>query len=135
MNRTFKFCIFFAALFLINSVSYAFNTNAEVKQGNVIYTFESGRMQCLSEIDDEGHTWALIKSLDANTTVIFNKVEKRKSDFVLVLTMLVKDTSGICASWTNMQEVKLVIDPIRIEKTSLSGKTIYEKGNLTVMQD
>ena len=134
MNRIFKFCVLFTMLFLINNVSYAFDCNAEVKQGNVVYTFESGRMQCLSEIDSEGHTWALIKSLDENTTVNFNKTESCRGDFVLVLTMLVKDTSGICASWVNIQEVKLVIDPIQVEKTTLSGKPIYEKNNLTVMQ-
>lgn len=134
MNRIFKFCLLFTMLFLIHNVSYAFYTNAEVKQGNVVYTFESGRMQCLSEIDAKGHTWALIKNLDENTTVNFNNIESRRGDFVLVLTMLVKDTSGICASWVNIQEVKLVIDPVRVEKTTLFGKPIYEKNNLTIMQ-
>lgn len=134
MNKIFKFCIFFAAL-LVTSISYAFNTNADVKQGNVIYTFESGRMQCLSEIDAEGHTWVLIKSLDANTTVLLNRAEKNKGDFVLVLTMLVEDTSGICASWTNMQEVRLPVNPIKVEKTTLSARRIYEKSDITVMKD
>lgn len=135
MNKIFKLFVLFTMLFAVHGFSYDFNSNAEVKQGNVIYAFESGRMQCLSEIDTEGHISVLIKSLDANTTVIFNKVEKYKGDFVLVLTMLVKDTSGICASWTNMQEVKMVIDPIKVEKTTLSAKKIYEKDGLTVMQD
>ena len=40
MNRIFKFCVLFTMLFLINNVSYAFDCNAEVKQGNVVYTFE-----------------------------------------------------------------------------------------------
>lgn len=134
MSKIFKFSFFLTMLLLVNSVSYAFYTHAETKEGDVIYSFECGKMQCLSEIDHKGHIWVVLKSLNSNTTVNFNKVEKLDKDSILTFTMFVEDTSKMCAAWINMQEVQIVLNPIKVKKTTFTAKKIYEKDGITVMQ-
>ena len=110
--------------------------NAEVKPGDVIYSFESGKMECLSEINPEGYTYVLLKSLNKNTKVKFSRIDlTQKKELVLVLNMLVEEETTLCAGWVNMQEVKIVIDPLPVEKITLSGKTIYKADKITVMAE
>jgi len=135
MNRISKFFTSLMTLLAFSGTMHAVDSDPIVEKGNIIYTFASGKMQCQSEIDANGHVWVLIKSLDDITRVNFSKIEKYKGKPLLVVNMLVEDKNALCASWVNMQEMKLVIDPIKVEKTSLTGKTIYEKNNITVLQN
>ena len=139
MNHSTKWSIMLklSKIFLLLSVfviACSFSSNSKVKQGNVIYFFESGKMQCLSEINSEGQIFVLLKSLKKNTQVEFSKLELSKENLlVVVLAMIVKEETEICKNWTNMQEVKIAIDPKQVKTITLSGKKIYQADNMTIM--
>jgi len=106
------------------------------EKGNVIYSFESGQMQCMSEIDPEGHTFVLYKSLNKNTTIGFTTLKGfSKKGCVLVVNMDVEEEPRICAGWINRQEVSVGIDPKPVEKITLSGRIVYKNDFITVMTD
>lgn len=109
--------------------------NPEVKKGDVVYSFESGKMQCLSQVNSEGNIVVLLKSLDKNTQVKFSKINRSGKNLVLVANMLVQEDPPICAGWVNMQEVKIILDPQSIENFTLFGKTIHKSDNITVMAE
>ncbi len=122
------------AMFVLVSGFSLVKNSPIVKQGDVTYFFESGKMQCLSEVNPEGDIFILLKSLDKNTKVNFSKIDTRNPKKpVLVAVMLVEEDTDLCASWTNMQEVSMVIDPKPVETITLSGKTIHKAGNITIL--
>ncbi|MGE3920756.1 MAG: hypothetical protein AB7F64_07460 [Gammaproteobacteria bacterium] len=115
------------------------NKDPIVKRGNVIYSFASGKMQCQSEIDSNGHIFVLLKSLDKNTNITFSDViqtrnsKSKKPEFVVKALMTVAENSDICAGWINAQEVSIKIDPLPVQSISLSGKQVYVSDHITVM--
>lgn len=117
------------------------NKGPVVKRGNVIYSFSSGKMQCQSEIDSDGHIFVLLKSLDKNTSITFSDViqtknsKSKKSEFVVKTVMNVAEDTNLCASWINIQEVSLKIDPLPVQSISLSGKQVYVSDHITIMVD
>ena len=125
------------ALFITSCTPCAYSAlkeHAEVKKGDVVYSFSSGKMQCLSEMDSNDHTFILLKTLDKNTVVDFKGLYfNERNELVLVLTMLVDEKTDLCASWKNLQEVSIGIEPSRVEKTNLTGKIVFEHPNFTVM--
>ena len=134
MKKLFPSIFLLTLLLIATGFTPGINNHANVNPGNVVYRFESGKMQCLSEEDSAGHTWVLFKSLDPHTTVEFNKIEKYQGKFPFVGTMFVEDTSAPCASWVNMQEIKIVVDPVEVEKTTLQGKKVYGTEKITVLK-
>lgn len=107
-----------------------------VELGKVVYFFESGKMQCLSEVDNEGKITILLRSLDKKTTLTFRKVEQKKDrKMVLTLLMAVTEDTNICAGWINAQEVNIAIDPKPVSQTTLKGDIIFTKGNITVFME
>ena len=133
MRDFFKYLTILVVFVIVSGFS-GFKNDAVVKKGNVIYSFESGKMQCLSEVDSSGKIVILLKSLEKNTEVKFGKIDsKNPRKQVLVATMLVQEDTDLCASWTNMQEVNIAIDPKPVEKITLSGNTVYNAGNITVL--
>jgi hypothetical protein len=132
MKRFFLFCSI-AATFLLASSFSSYNIEAQVKTGDVIYDFSEGQIQCLSEIDDAGHLYVFLRSLKENTTVDFYKIIFDKRTPVLVCMMSVKEEMNFCASWTNIQEVKIALsDPTKVSSITLKGKTVYDTRNITV---
>lgn len=81
----------------------------------------------------------LLKSLDKNTTVKFKEVttstrsKKQETTWVVKSIMEVNEETDLCASWKNVQEVSIAIDPIRVETPSLKGKQVYSSDQITVM--
>lgn len=127
--------VFLLSVFILSSSFNLLKNNNTVEQGNVIYTFESGKMQCLSEVNLEGEIVVLIKSLKENTHIEFNKVEfNKQKKMVIVLLMQVEEENNLCAGWINMQEVRILIDPQPVQKITLTGKAIYKADNLTVLE-
>jgi hypothetical protein len=127
-------------MLLILTISCGFNPfDPFIAQGNVIYSFASGRMQCQSEIDAEGHTFVLLKSLDNRTQVKFveltNSKNSRKEKPKLAVKLLIEvdEKTNLCASWKSYQEVTIVLDPLRVKKNSLIGQTVYKSDQITVM--
>lgn len=124
----------FISLFTLTCNFSLMSKNVEIEKGNVIYFFESGKMQCSSEINPEGHTFVLYRSLSKNTRVEFNSMKRNpKKEFVLTALMLVEAETELCAGWVNMQEVNIGIDPKPVEKVTLSGKIVYKNDLITVM--
>ena len=129
----FRYIAFLFAFVFLSSFSSTTNDTI-FEEGSVIYSFESGKMQCLSEVNLQGNVTVLLKNLDKYTQVKFNKVEKtNRNKYVVVVTMIVEEENPICARWVNLQEVKIVLNPKFVEKTTLSGKTIYTKNNISVL--
>lgn len=106
-----------------------------VEKGNVIYPYEGGRIQCLSEIDASNKIFVLFKSLDENTAVEFIKVEFTKTMPILKVLMSVDAKKADYGSWIDMQEVNIGINPKNVETTSLVGKTVYSSNGITVMSE
>lgn len=128
-----RFFLFFY-LFILTCSFSLMNKDVEIEKGNVIYFFESGKMQCSSEINPEGHTFVLYQSLSKNTRVEFNSMKRNPNkEFVLTALMLVEAETELCAGWINMQEVNIGIDPKPVEKVTLSGKIVYKNDLITVM--
>lgn len=75
----------------------------KVTQGDIIYSFKAGQIQCLSEIDGKGQLAILLKVLTDNTKIEFDKLKQvkdhksLKEEYILELNILVEDTE-ICAS-------------------------------------
>lgn len=115
------------------------NKDSIVECGNVIYSFASGKMQCQSEIDPDGHIFVLLKSLDKNTSIRFSDARRirdaksKKREFVVSTSMSVAEETDLCTSWINIQEVSIKIDPLPVQSISLSGKQVYVSDYITVM--
>lgn len=103
-------------------------------EGKVVYSFESGKMQCLSEVDVEGNLSILLESLRSNTKLHFQKVFTHQTgSLVLSLIMFVEEDKDLCAGWINAQEVNIAIHPKAVDKITLVGKKIFQKDKITVM--
>jgi hypothetical protein len=107
--------------------------HADVKPGNLVYTFGTGKMQCQSQVNAAGEIVVSLKSLEKNTTVQFSRLQKKNNDWLLTLNMLVTEETDLCAGWTNKQEVKIVLDPITVETITLTGKQVYSKNGVSVL--
>ena len=105
---------------------------ADVKQGDVVYTYGTGKIQCESQIDPSGQIVILLKNLNNNTKIKFRELKKNKKRLVLVGVMEVKEETDLCASWTNLQEVNLAIDPLPVQIISLKGTPVYSEGKISV---
>jgi len=104
-----------------------------VEQGNIIYSHKKGVIQCQSEINLSKEITILLTCLKENTEIKFQKVEKiKKEGLRLKVVMLVTDTS-ICASWIDVQEVNLPIEPISVNTFSLKGKQLYKSNGIRVL--
>ena len=90
-------------------------------------------MVCLSELDANQHTFILLKRLKENTEITFKKVYTHPDGLVVKLSLAVKLDTDLCASWTNVQEVDIVICPKEVAQTSFAGKIVYQKEDVTVM--
>lgn len=132
----------FLLLICVMTMSCSFkakNKDVVIKAGNVTYSFASGKLQCQAQIDSEGHTFVLLKSLDKNTTLTFSNVlcsknSKTKAiEFVVKVLMAVKEDTDICAGWINAQEVSIKIDPLPTKTVSLTGTKVYDSNQITVM--
>jgi hypothetical protein len=133
---------FFLAIFLLTiSCSFASTQSpAEVSQGNVIYSFKSGKMQCQSQIDLDGQLTILLTSLSANTNIHFQelvskRLRKGQQEYALKAIMLVTNSepSKLCAGWVNAQEVTIDIYPLPVKEITLTGKKVYSLGQVTVL--
>jgi hypothetical protein len=121
-------------IFLLSTGFSLLKKDAVVKRGNVLYSFEGGKMQCLSEEDEEGHIFILLKSLKENTQIKFINMEiSQDKEWVLVGMMRVEEDTNLCAGWTNLQEVKIVIMPKKVKKVTLSGEVVHQGEKITVM--
>lgn len=132
MYKLMKFLILTSFLIMCSSFSPTKN-NQGVKQGNVIYSFEGGKIQCESQIDSTGKTTILLKSLDKKTTVTFSNIYRSNNSYVLKAIMMVKADTDLCASWTNMQEVNITLNPLKVKNITLTGKVIYESDQFKVL--
>lgn len=102
--------------------------------GKVVYSFESGKMQCSSEIDGEGNLSILLESLHTNTKLHFKNVFLHPTGkLILSLLMCVEQDTDFCAGWVNAQEVSIAIYPKAVDKITLNGKKLFQKDKITVM--
>src|SRR5262245_23559433 len=96
MNSIIQFLL--AMCFLTMSCSFALaKSPAQVSQGNVIYSFKSGKIQCQSQIDPNGQLTILLTSLADNTKFQFQNLtsknsKKRKNEYVLKALMFVTNS-------------------------------------------
>ncbi len=132
--------LFFLISILTISCSFKLiNDDPTVTQGNVIHSFESGKMQCQSEVDPEGHIFVLLKGLNKNTKVNFFEVVSIKHSveeevtFIVRALMEVEEDTNLCARWINLQEVSIEINPLPIKTVSLIGEQVYNSDQITVM--
>lgn len=105
------------------------------EQGNVIHSFQKGKMQCLSEIDSSGEIKVLLKSLEKNTKVLFTRISYTAAKKPIVVVSMQVEDKEICASWVDIQEVQLAIDPQTVNEFTLNGKVVYNKNHITVMTE
>lgn len=126
-----KFIIACALVALTPASGFA-KDGAKCAPGSTTYAFSGGEIQCSSEIDQKNHIYIYLTPTRSNTTVHFSTMEFRSQKPVLVATISVEEKPDWCASWTNMQEVRIAINPKKVETTSLKGKTAYQKENITV---
>lgn len=101
------------------------------EQGNVVHSFEKGKIQLLSEATDDGRVVVLLKPLKANTSV--QKISVNPKTLTLSFLMLVEKENAPCASWVDCQPVYVQLDPKRVGKISLEGKVVESLENVTVL--
>lgn len=126
-----KICIVIALIGFALTFVFAKN-NYECSPGCITYKFLDGKIQCLSEIDENDHIYISLAPIQGNTNIYFYGIESHPSGPVVVIVMSVKDDTSLCASWVNLQEVKIPIDPLKVTTTSLTGNVVYNKENITV---
>lgn len=103
-------------------------------QGNIIFSCRGRSMQCLSQCDNSGKTVVLLKSLEANTTVEFEKITCLDSG-TRVATAIMKPKEGFpsCGDDMTVQHVGFMLEPRKVDTISLKGKVVYESDNMVVM--
>lgn len=108
-----------------------------VTQGNVVHSFMSGKIQCQSQVEQNGRLTILLKSLSNDTIMNFNSLtlDPKKGKYILKIFMLVKNSedSKICNAWWDAQEVTIVIDPLPVKEMTLTGSEVYSSGKATVL--
>lgn len=112
----------------------AFKEEAKTEPGKVTYAFEGGKIEVKMEEDAAGKIFITLKSLDKMTTVDFISLTKNRNAKVLNLKMNVEDKT-ICAGWLNVKPISIELDPIKVEKTTLEGKVLYQKDNITIFKN
>lgn len=130
------FRLFVYSLLLILTTSCSsLSSNPFIEQGHVIYSYKSGKMECLSEIDGQGNLCILLKSLSKNTEIEFYDVNRLNDKTVILTTVIsVEDENAPCARWVDVQEVQLEINPIQVNQITLQGNPIYNKGGITILK-
>jgi hypothetical protein len=125
------FCLL--SVFILNC-GFSLTNNTTVDQGRVIYAFESGKIECLSQIDPNGKIVVLLKSAKENTEVEFNKIiHSKKKGYILQGVMQVEEDTNLCAGWLNVQEINIAIDPKPVSAITLTGKQVYASDDITVL--
>lgn len=132
MNKILQLFIFIT-LSLVNSAVAAPMQNI-VEHGNIVYCHKKGRIRCQSEINAANEITILLTCLDKNTDIEFQKVERLKKEGLHLKVIMFVDDSSICASWTDVQEVNLPIDPIPVTHFTLTGKQIYKSNGIRVLR-
>ncbi|WP_068467667.1 hypothetical protein [Candidatus Protochlamydia phocaeensis] len=129
-----------AACLLIATCSFGSATGPTiVTKGNVIYSFNSGKIQCQSQIDPNGQLAILLTSLKGNTKIRFLELNSRNSkkgtnEYVLKIFMVVESSeyADLCGGWSDAQEVTIVIDPKQVPEINLTGDEVYFSGQVKV---
>jgi len=124
----------FSCITLFFCCSFSLNKSVPiVEDGCILYAFAGGKIQCMSEKDQDGNIVILLKSLDKNTTVHFGSLLLEDNKIYLKCVIFADEETDLCAKWTNVQEVTIAILPLFTQKITLSGKTVYQSGLFTVL--
>lgn len=128
---------------ILFSTCDVYGKNPNDVQGHGIYNYDSsmtnGSIEWWTQIDPTGQTVFLFKSIKENTTVEFIKVAKcsnpktKELETVVVLLMMMKADDPICRSMTEMQELKIALNPLPVKEISLTGKTVGEHKKIRII--
>jgi hypothetical protein len=111
------------------------NQSVEQTYGCITYSYEKGKMKCLSQVDKKGKVYVLLKSASPNTKVEFERIIEAHSPGIsndVVMCKMLIDMPTQYASHTHCQSLALSIDPLSVDETTLSGNVIYSEGKFTV---
>ena len=126
-----RYIIFFCVTLITCSCT---TLSCSTGSGDLTYCFETGKIQCLSEINPSNEVTILLKSLKNNTTFSFDDVLISEGNNIVVkFVMVVKDENPICASWTDVQSVHIGIDPKYVQEFTLTGKEVYNHKGIRVL--
>lgn len=129
------FTRFFLSLTLLSSLAScsAKNQDIIVQDGNVIYTYENGTIQCLSEKSAIGTTVVLIKSLKENTVITDVDLGRLDGFYAIKALMAVRQNKANCAGWIDTKEVIIAIQPIDVPEITLEGKPVITRDGVIVL--
>lgn len=101
------------------------------KQGNLVYSFEKGKIQLITESTPDGRIVGLLKPLKANTSIESVKIDDTQQ--TISFLMIVQQEKPICAGWTDIQSVTIKLDPKPVSHISLGGKILKTSEKVTIL--
>jgi len=124
-------------IFILTAAS-GFSTDNQYSDSGIIHTFKSGKMLIQSQVDRTGQMTVSLKSLTPDTWFNFQDISsknhsKKNKKYTLKGTMHVKDDSGICAGWVDIQPLTIAIDPKLVDRITLTGRPVYQSGSIAVL--
>lgn len=125
----------FLSLILLTTLASCSVKNRDVitEHGDIIYTYKTGTIQCLSQKSTVGTIAVLVQSLKENTVITDVDLGRLGDIHAVKVIMAVKQKNPICASWTDIKEVIIPIEPIDVSKITLEGKPILAKDGVIVL--
>jgi hypothetical protein len=137
----------FSCLLLLNSCSPTLNKEAinepeeemasmpPGKPGNVTYSCEGGKIQCLAERDSSGQVFIKFLTFDPHTTIKFEEIECVVDEYYLKILMMVdKQDTGCGDAYMHIEPLMIGIKPLCVDTTTLTGeKVIYQGPSVQVL--
>jgi hypothetical protein len=106
------------------------------KPGNITYSCEGGKIQCLSEKDRLGRVFVQLKSLDPHTTIEFEEVFNSPDQEYIVKALMIIDRQNTgFASSKHFQSLFIDVSPVIVEASTLQGEVVFQTDSLKVMID
>lgn len=125
---------FICVIFLTLSLFSCSSNKIQNYQGCLNHSYKSGKMQCLSQINPEGYVVILLKSLEANTEIRFERVGKdNEGNYIVNGLMRVTSDQSYCALWLDIQPVYFGIDPAPVDAFTLEGEKVFANDEVTVL--
>jgi hypothetical protein len=119
----------------MKDANWGFSCDTKYLDKDIIHKFQSGKILIQSQLDQNEHLTVLLKSLTPDTWFNFQKItlDSRSNGYILQGTMHVKSNSSICAGWVDIQPLIVEINPYPVDNITLTGKTIHQSENITVL--
>ena len=109
------------------------NQDSIIQDGNIIYTYEGGTIQCISQKGPYGTIAVLVQSLKENTFITDVELGFSGDVPVIKLLMAVRNNHSVCAGTIDTQEVFIPLQPVDVPEITLEGRPIIAHNGMVVL--